>query len=120
MMLLSQRDALFHHIACEYSRADWDYLCDHLRDVPWKNIFNLGASAAASEFCEWVQVGIDVCIPHRKFQVILHSSPWFSDACSAAIVHRSHFFCLYQKNKQKNKLILKESSDRLVIIAKGF
>ena len=31
-------------------------LCDHLRDVPWEDIFELGASDAASEFCEWVQV----------------------------------------------------------------
>ena len=30
----SQRDAPFHHIAYDYSRADWDGLCDHLRDVP--------------------------------------------------------------------------------------
>ena len=29
---------------------------DHLRDVPWEDIFNLGGSAAASEFCEWVLV----------------------------------------------------------------
>ena len=48
----SQRDALFHHIAYDYSHADWDSLHDHLRDVPWEDIFKLGASAAASEFCE--------------------------------------------------------------------
>ena len=36
------------------SRADWDGLRDHLRDVPWKDIFKLGASAVAKEFCEWV------------------------------------------------------------------
>ena len=29
----SQRDALFHHITYDYSRADWDGLDDHLRDV---------------------------------------------------------------------------------------
>ena len=29
----SQRDALFHHITYDYSRADWDGLGDHLRDV---------------------------------------------------------------------------------------
>ena len=72
---------------------------DHLRDVPWEDIFKLGASAAASKFCEWVQVGIDVYIPHCKYQVKPHSSPWFSAACAAAIVHRNHFFCLYQQNK---------------------
>ena len=98
----SQWDALFYHIAYDYSRTDWDGLCDHLRDVPWEDIFKLGASAAASEFCEWVQVGIDVYIPHRKYQVKPHSSPWFSAACPAAIVHRNHSFHLYQKDKSSN------------------
>ena len=70
-----QRDALFHRIVYDYSRADWEGLCGHLRDVPWENIFKLSASAAASEFCEWFQVGIDVYIPHRKYQVKPHSSP---------------------------------------------
>ena len=50
----SQWDVLFHCIAYDYSRADWDSLHDHLRDVPWEDIFKLSASAAASEFCEWV------------------------------------------------------------------
>ena len=27
-------DALFHRIAYDYSCADWDGFCDHLRDVP--------------------------------------------------------------------------------------
>ena len=48
----SQQDASFHRIAYDYSRADWDGLRDHLRDVPWEDIFKLSASAAASEFCE--------------------------------------------------------------------
>ena len=73
----SQWDAPFHCIAYDYSRADWDGLRDHLRDVPWEDIFKLSASAAASEFCKWVQVGIDVYIPHRKYQVEPHTSPLF-------------------------------------------
>ena len=40
-------------------------------------IFKLSASAAASEFCDWAQVGIDVNISHRKYQVKPRSSPWF-------------------------------------------
>ena len=52
----SNRDAPFHCIAYDYFRDDWDGLCDHLRDVPWEDIFKLCASAAATEFCEWVQV----------------------------------------------------------------
>ena len=63
----------FHCVAYDYSRADWDGPCDHLRDVQWEDIFKLSASAAASEFCEWVQVGIDVYIPHRKYQIKPHS-----------------------------------------------
>ena len=95
----SKQDTPFHRVACDYSRADWDGLHDHLRDVPWEDIFKHSASAAASEFFEWVQVGIDVYIPHRKYHVKPHSSPWFSAACAAAIVHRNHFFCLYQQKK---------------------
>ena len=30
----SKWDALFHHRAYDYSCADWDGPCDHLRDVP--------------------------------------------------------------------------------------
>ena len=81
------------------SRAGWDDLPDHLSYVPWEDIFKLGASAAASEYCEWVQVGIDVYIPHRKYQVKPHSSPWFSAAFAVAIICRNHFFRLYQQNK---------------------
>ena len=58
----SQRDAPFHCITYDYSCADWSGLRDHLRDVPWEDIFKFGASAAASEFCECVQVRIDVYI----------------------------------------------------------
>ena len=64
-----------------------------------EDIFKLCAQAAASQFCEWVQVRIDVFIPHCMCQVKPHSSPWFSAACAAAINHRNHFFCLYQQNK---------------------
>ena len=64
----SKQDTLFHCVVYDYSRADWDGLRDHLRDVPWEDIFKLSASAAASEFCEWVQVGIDVCIPHLSIR----------------------------------------------------
>ena len=48
----SQWDAQFHSIAYDYTHADWDGLCNHLRDVTWEDIFKLSASAAASEFCE--------------------------------------------------------------------
>ena len=46
----SKRDAPFHCIAYDYSCADWNGHCDHLRDVPWEDIFKLGASAAVVNF----------------------------------------------------------------------
>ena len=100
----SQQDAPFHRIAYDYSRADWDGLCDHLRDVPWEDIFKLSASAAASEFCGWAQVGIDIYVPHTS-SLKTHPSPWFSAACGAAIVHRNHFFHLYQQNKSSESQV---------------
>ena len=95
----SKRDAQFHCIAYHYSCADWDILPDHLRDVPWEDIFQLGASAAASEFCKLVQVGIDVYIHHCKYEVKSYSSPWFSAVWTAATVHRSCFLHLSHQNK---------------------
>ena len=69
----SKQDALFHHIMYDYSLADWDGPCDHLRDYYGRISFS--TSAAASEFCEQVQVGIDLYTPHCKYQVKPHSSP---------------------------------------------
>ena len=109
----SKQDTPFHCVAYDYFSADWDGLRDHLRVVPWEDIFKLSASAAASEFCEWVQVGIDEYIPHCTYQVKPHSSPWFSATCAAAIVHRNHFFHLYQQNKSsESKVKFRQASNR--------
>ena len=81
-------------------------MCDHLRDVPWEDIFKLGASTAASEFLSGFRLELMyIHIPHRKYQVKLHSSPWLSAACAAAIVHRNHFFCLYQREKSSDSKV---------------
>ena len=50
--LNSKWDAPFHRIAYEYSRANWDSLRDHLRDIPWEDIFKLSAYSAASKIFE--------------------------------------------------------------------
>ena len=54
----------------------------------------LGASAAATDVCEWVLVGINVYIPNRKYQVKPYSSLLFSAAYALAIAHNhsSSFF----------------------------
>ena len=102
--ITSKQDAPFHHVAYDYPRAYWNGLCDHLRDVSWEDIIKLSASAARG-FCEWVQVGTDVYIPYLNYQVKPHSSPWFSAACAAAIVHRNHFFHFYQQNKSSESKV---------------
>ena len=44
---------------------------------------------------------------------IPHLSPWFSAACAAAIVHRNHFFRLYQRNKtSESKVKFRQASNR--------
>ena len=96
---ISKWDAPFHCVAYDYSYGNWASHCDNLRNAPWEDIFKLRASAAASKLCEWVQVGIDVYIPHHKYQIKPDSSPWFSPACAVAIIHRNHFFHLCQQNK---------------------
>ena len=95
--------ALFHRITYHYSCG--------LRDVPWEDIFKCSASAAASELCEWVQIGIDVYIPHRKYQAKPHSSPWFSAACAAAIIHRHHFFHLHKVKSSEPKVKFRQASN---------
>ena len=62
----SKWDVPFHCIAYDYSCANWNGLWDHLRYVPWEDIFKLSSSSAASEFCEWVQVEIDIYIYHSS------------------------------------------------------
>ena len=95
----SKRDATFYRIVYKFSCANWDDLRDDLKDFPWKGTFKLGASIAVFKFPEWVQVGIDVPIPHRKYQDKTHPSPLFSAACTAAVTHRNYFFRFYQQNK---------------------
>ena len=54
-------------------------------------------------FVSWFKLElIYIYIPHRKHQVKPHSSPCFSVACVAAIVHRNYFFRFYQKYKSSD------------------
>ena len=99
-------DALYYRIAYDYSHADWDGLCDPLRDVPREDIFKLSAYAA-SEFSEWVQVGIDVYTLIKSIRSSLTNLHGFQKS----------LFCFNQKDKFSES---NESSGRLVIAAKEF
>ena len=54
---------------------------------------------------ELIYIYIYIYIPHRKHQVKPHSSPWFSVACVAAIVHRNYFFRFNQKYKSSDSKV---------------
>ena len=42
-----------------------------------------------------------------------HSSPWFSAPCAAAIVHRNHFFRMYQREKSSDsKVKFRQANNR--------
>ena len=100
----------YHRTVYSYSKADWDGLRDHLRDVPWSDIFSHDTTFAAKELSEWVEIGIDCYIPHRKFQLKPHSSPWFTPSCAAASAHRNHYFHRYHRDATPaNKKLFNDS-----------
>ena len=50
--------------------------------------------------------GIDVYIPHRKYQVRPHSSPWFSAACATIIVHSKSINFLTKEFTTQKKIFI--------------
>ena len=52
----SQCNPPFHCAALSFSYANWVDVPDHLWDVPWKDIFYLSASTAASKFCDRINL----------------------------------------------------------------
>ena len=65
----SKGGASFHPAGFNCSFCSLGWFFDHVRDFLWEDVFNLGASAIASEFNRWVQVGIYVYILDFKYQL---------------------------------------------------
>ena len=89
----SKWDALFHHLTYDYSCAVRMVLM-----IVWDIL--------------WVGSGWNWCIniPHHRYQVKFHLSPWFLAAC-AAIVHINHLF-IYQQNKSsESKVKLRQANN---------
>ena len=113
---MSKQNGPFHCIARDYSRANCYGLDDHQRDVPWAEIFKLTASAATTEFCEQIQVAIDIfLIENIRLNltdlhdfVLLLLLPQFIKTTFFVFINRI------------NLLNLKLSSGKLVTIAKRF
>ena len=100
----SQWDALFHCIASDYSHADWDSLRDHLKGVPWEDIFKLVLLLLLVNFVTGFRLelmyislikSIRSSLSHLHAFQLLVLLPY-------SIVHRNHFLRLYQKDKSFN------------------
>ena len=77
---------------------------------------SLNASSAASDFFEWVQVGIDIYyIPIVSIDQALLISMIFSCLCCCHSSEKS-IFCWYQQNKSSESKLKFKS----LIVAKGF
>ena len=51
---------------------------------------------------------------------MVFTSPWFSGACAGAIVHRNHFFRLYQREKSSDsKVKFRQASNRCKRVLKA-
>ena len=114
----SKQDPLFHCIACSYYYADRDSHHDHLRDVPWKvslsSVLLLLLLVNFLTRCrlELMYISLIVSIrssltPLHGFQLLILLS-WF--------IEITFFVCTNRINLPN----LKESSGRVIIIAKGF
>ena len=99
----SKHDALFPQL--RQCICWWGWFLRLFEKCSMGGYLKFSASAAASELWGWVQVGIDVYIPHRKYQIKPHSLLWFSAARVDAIVHRNHFFRLYQQKKSSESKV---------------
>ena len=89
--------AFIGFIAYDYSCADWDSLCNHLRDVPWEDISVL--------LLLLVNFVSGFSLELNQYQIKPHSSLWFSAACAATIVHMNCFFHLQQKDKSSESKV---------------
>ena len=60
--------------------------------MPWENVFNVGVSAANTEFSEWNQVRIDfLCIPLPKNQ---------AKPCFSSCLEPSSNWCVYPSSNE--------------------
>ena len=104
IMLLSQFHLLSNKLktGCPisshaYSHANWDGLCDHLRVFHGRISLNAMLLLLLVNFLSEFRLElmyISLIISIKSNLTHLHGF-----ACAAVIVHRNHFFWLYQQNK---------------------
>ena len=106
----SQKTVSCHCIAYDYSCANCSSLFDHLRNFHGRISLNSVPLLLLENFVSGFRLEL-IYTSLSKYQVKPHSSLWFSTACAAVLVYRSHFFRLYQQNKSEFKGKLRQTSN---------
>ncbi|CAI9734911.1 Hypothetical predicted protein [Octopus vulgaris] len=111
------KESPFHRSLFNYDRGDWDNLTDFLHVASWTDIFAKPSEACTGEVTAWISAGINTFIPSRKYHLKLHSSPWFSPACTAALANHNHFFPQFQRdNSAVNKQIFTNARNHCLAV----
>ena len=84
-MVRSTNEHPYYCNVYSFNNAGWDGFRDY-RDVPWLDIFGHNVNQAGKKISDWIQIGIDCFIPHRKYQMKPDSLPWFTPSAIAHIV----------------------------------
>ena len=109
----------FHRTIYRYADADWDSFRTFIADSPRHHIFKRHPTKVTSLITDRISEGMNLFIPHKKYQQKPGSQPWFTPGCAAAIAHRNHYFHLYNSNRDKEtKAAYRQSSNRCSRILK--
>ena len=108
----SKGDCPFHGTACEYFRADWDGLCNHLRNVLWDDIFKLGASVAGTDFVSrsWLEL-MNLSLIENMRSSIFHLNGFWQLVLLPQFIEITYIVCTNRMN-----LYYRWNSDRQVIV----
>ena len=72
------KEVPFHRTVYRYCDADWDSFRSFIADTPRNYIFNHHPTKVASLISDWISSGIEMFIPHKKYQQKPLSQPWFT------------------------------------------
>ena len=99
-------------ITYDYSRADWNGLRNHLRDVPGKISLNSVLLLLLVNFMSGFR--LELIVLYLKYQVKPHTHlHGFQLLALLPLLRRNHFFCLCQQSKSsQTKVKFRQASNR--------
>ena len=64
----SRHEGPYHRTVLRYRDADWDGFRSFIADIPKKSLSS-DPTVATKEISEWIQVGIEACVPSKTYQM---------------------------------------------------